>query len=231
MNRLINILIILSLCGLCLHFYLANRTLVNALSAALEKTTSDPIYTPNQSLPLHAVRSAPKQVLRHAECKKQPNETTEEIETAFTGVEQQITAVESQLDSASLQLKKALNQAQTEQEITSLLNTLKNIDRVDLPSDTLHHVLESSRDLSLDAQLYVLDFIEGSLTNEDAHLLADYLYHQEYAVAQQAFTRLKELDKSSDVYQLLVLVSEQVEHEAIRHEANQVLATINQSTY
>lgn len=231
MNRLINILIILCLCGLCLHLYIANQTLASSLSTALKKAVPEPISSTNPSLLLDAVRTTPKPAEVQVKCQRQSNEIPEKINTVFSDVEQQIALGESQLDSAATQLRKELNHAQSEREITSLLNTLKNLDRVDLPNDTLQHVLENSRDLSVEAQLYVLDFIEGSLTYEQAYLLSDFLHNQDYTIAYQAFTRLKELDKSSDVYQLLVNVSEQVEHQSIRHEANQVLATINQSTY
>lgn len=229
MSRLVTALVLICLGGVCLHLYLANRALAHELSAALEKTSPYSAHVVNQAVLFDA--AVAKQHETNVICPTPLDEKTDAPDTHTDTFETQIALVESQLDDAATHLHIALNQAQTEQEITQLLNTLKNIDRVDLPNDALQHVLENAHTMAVDVQLYVLDFIEGSLTHENAYLLTHYLHHPDYTVAYHAFTRLKELDKSSDVRQLLVRVSEQIEHQAIRQEANQVLATINQSAF
>lgn len=229
MSRLVTALIMICLSGICLHLYLANRALAQELSSALEKTSSYSSHVVNQAVLFDAKET--KQHKTSVKCPTQLDEKIEASDTHLDSLEAQITFVESQLDDAATQIHIALNQAQTEREITHLLNTLKNIDRVDLPNDALQHVLENAHTMAVDVQLYVLDFIEGSLTHENAYLLTHYLHHPDYTVAYEAFTRLKELDKHSDVRQLLVRVSEQAEHQAIRQEANHVLFTINQSAF
>ena len=169
MSRLVTALVLICLGGVCLHLYLANRALAHELSAALEKTSPYSTHVVNQAVLFDA--AVAKQHEPNVICPTPLDEKTDAPDTHTDTFETQIALVESQLDDAATHLHIALNQAQTEQEITQLLNTLKNIDRVDLPNDALQHVLENAHTMAVDVQLYVLDFIEGSLTHENAYLL------------------------------------------------------------
>jgi len=145
-------------------------------------------------------------------------------------VEDYMFIIEEKINLAASHIRYKLENAQTENEIQTTLNTLVQLGRFNLNTIQVTKLLDTSKLFSEALRLKVLDFLEGNLGPEHATSLYPYIQSEQLSISKTAFERLKELDNTEVVLNMLDDLSFNAFHSEIQLKAVAYIQHVNQTT-